>query len=167
MSTEYRSAALTAEHDTAGFDCGVPMLNTWLVEQAVRAQLAGTARTFVWVTAHQPDRVWAYYSLAPTELARDELSRRQSSGYSTIPGYLLAQLAVCTELRGRGYGAQLLVDALTRAARAAEVGGGRLVVVDAIDDVAAGFYRHHDFTPVKGNPHRLVLTMATVHHLLG
>ncbi|MGL5852398.1 MAG: GNAT family N-acetyltransferase [Phycicoccus sp.] len=166
MNPEYQSLALTAEHDTAEFDCGAPTLNAWLVEQALRAARAGTARTFVWVTAGQPDQVRAYYSLAPTELARDELSRGQSSGYSTV-GYLLARLAVSTELRGRGYGAQLLVDALTRAARAAELGGGRLVVVDALDDTAADFYRHHDFTPVKGNPHRLVLTMATIHHLLG
>ena len=111
-------------------------------------------------------RVWAYFSLAPTELARDVLSRGQSSGYTTVPGYLLARLAVHTELRGRGYGEQLLVDALSRAAIAAEAGGGRLVVVNALDEAAASFYHHYDFTPVKGNPHRLVLKMANVRKLL-
>lgn len=166
MSTEYHSVALTAQHDLAGFDCGAPTLNAWLAEHALRAQQAGTARTFVWVTPEQPDRVWAYYSLAPTEVARDHLSRRQSSGYSTVPGYLLARLAVHLELHGAGYGAELLVDALTRATRAAEVGGGRLVVVDALDDTAASFYRPHGFIPVKGNPHRLVLKIATIRHLL-
>ena len=32
----------------------------------------------------------------------------------------------------------------------------RLVVVDAVDDRAAAFYRHHGFFAVPGNPHRLV-----------
>ncbi|MGH3274332.1 MAG: GNAT family N-acetyltransferase [Streptosporangiaceae bacterium] len=166
MSTEYESVPLAAEHDVARFNCGVPSLNAWLAEQALRAQRAGTARTFVWSTTEAPRQVWAYFSLAPTELARDSLSRGQSSGYSTMPGYLLARLAVHAGLRGRGYGGQLLVDALSRAAAAAEAGGGRLVVVDALDEAAASFYRHYEFTPVKDNPRRLVLKMANVRKLL-
>ncbi len=167
MSTQYESVALSGQHDLAGFDCGVPSLNGWLVEQALRAQQAGTARTFVWVTAEVPEQVWAYFSLAPTEVSRDALTRGQSSGYGTVPGYLLARLAVHTDLRGLGYGGQVLVDALSRAASAAETGGGRLVVVDALDDAAASFYRHYDFTPVKNNPRRLVLKMANIRKLLG
>lgn len=166
MSSKYESVALTTKHDVAGFDCGVSTLNVWLSEHALRAQQAGTARTFVWVMAEAPERVWAYFSLAPTELARVELSRGQSSGYSTVPGYLLARLAVHIDLQGLGYGGQVLVDALSRAVRAAEIGGGRLVVVDALDDAAARFYQHYDFTPVKDNTHRLVLKMASVRKLL-
>lgn len=167
MSTEYESVALSGQHDVAGFECGVPSLNAWLAEHALRAQEAGTARTFVWVTAQAPEQIWAYFSLAPTELARAELSRGQSSGYSTVPGYLLARLAVHIDVRGLGYGGEVLVDALTRAASAAEASGGRLVVVDAVDDAAASFYRHYDFAPVKDNPRRLVLKMASVRDLLG
>lgn len=165
MNERYESVALALEHDVAGFDCGVAALNMWLTEQALRAQTAGTARTFVWVTAAEPRRIWAYFSLAPTELTRDTLTRGQSSGYSTVPAYLLARLAIHTDIRGTGYGEQLLVDALTRAAAAAHVGGGRLVVVDALDENAARFYRRYGFTPVKGNPHRLVLKIATIQDL--
>lgn len=167
MSAEYESVALSGHHDVASFDCGVSSLNAWLAGPALRAQQAGTARTFVWVSAKVPERVWAYFSLAPTEVARDVLSHGQSSGYTTVPAYLLARLSVHTDLRGLGYGGQVLVDALSRAASAAEAGGGRLVVVDALDDAAASFYRHYDFTPVKGNPRRLVLKMADVRKLLG
>lgn len=165
MTTEYQSVALTEEHDVTTFDCGIESLNTWLTGQALRAQHAQTARTFVWTTIDEPTCVWAYYSLAPTELARDTLSRSQSSGYNIVPAYLLARLAVHTELHGFGYGSELLVDALTRAAQAAETGGGRFVVVDALNDPAASFYQHHDFTPITGNPHRLVLKMANIHKL--
>lgn len=167
MSAEYESVALNGLHDVVGFDCGISSLNAWLAEQALHAQQAGTARTFVWVTADAPERVWAYFSLAPTEVARDVLTRGQSSGYSTVPAYLLARLAVHADLRGLGFGGQVLVDALSRAASAADAGGGRLVVVDAYDDAAASFYRHFDFRPVKGNPRRLVLKIASVRKLLG
>lgn len=166
MNPEHHSVDLSGGHEVSRFDCGVFSLNTWLAEQALRAQRAGTARTFVWVADAAPEQVRAYFSLAPTELARDVLSRGQSSGYSTVPGYLLARLAVHIDLHGLGYGSQVLVDALTRAARAAEVGGGRLIVVDALDEAAAAFYRHHDFTPVKDNPRRLVLKMADVRKFL-
>lgn len=167
MSAEFVSTALAEAHEVSTFDCGVESLNTWLAQQAHRAQQAGTARTFVWATEQDPETVWAYYSLAPTELTRESLPRSLSSGYSTVPGYLLARLAVHTNLRGLGDGSEILVDALTRAARAADAGGGRLVVVDALNDAAASFYRHHDFTPIKGNPQRLVLKMTNVRKLLG
>lgn len=166
MKPEYESVALSEAHDVSRFDCGVPSLNAWLAEDARRAQRAGTARTFVWIDRNAPGRLWTYFSLAPTELKRDVLSRGQSSGYSTVPGYRLAKLAVHTELHGLGYGGQILLDALTRAAEAAKVGGGRLVVVDAIDDRVADFYRHFDFTPVKDNPRRLVMKMASIRRLL-
>ncbi len=162
----YVSVALSATHDVAGFDCGTPSLD-WLTEQALRAQKADTARTYVWVAEKDPERVWGYFSLAPTEVVRAELTGSQASGYARVPAYLLARLAVHTDLKGFGYGGELLVDALTRIGQAAELSGGRLVVVDALDDQAASFYRHYDFTPVRDNPHRLVLKMATVRRLLG
>jgi hypothetical protein len=43
----------------------------------------------------------------------------------------------------------------------------RLIVVDAINDTAAAFYRHHGFRPVRGNSHRLVIKISTVRKALG
>lgn len=163
MNATYDSVPLNDDHDLDSFDCGNPVLNSWLANEARRAQKAGTARTWVWVTEDDPTRVCAYYSLAPTAVVRDELSRSQAAGYSgDIPGYLLAKLAVHQDLQGHGNGGNLLVDALIRAYNAADAVGGRLVVVDAIDDAAARFYERHDFVPVKGNPHRLAVKMATI-----
>lgn len=166
MTEEYVSAALTDVPAVSAFDCGVASLNDWLPSQAWRAQKAGTARTFVWTTEHDPASVWAYYSIAPTEIMRSEVTGSIAGGYSTIPAYLLARLAVSSRLRGHGYGGELLADALTRIVAAARLVGGRLIVVDAIDAGAANFYRHHHFIPVKGDPHRLVIKMATVEQYL-
>jgi GNAT superfamily N-acetyltransferase len=84
-----------------------------------------------------------------------------SGGYSRIPGYLIARLAIDASLRGRGYGAQLLLDALGRVVAASEIGGGRLIVVDAVDDDARRFYEHFHFTPVGIRERRLVMKVST------
>lgn len=164
--TVWTSAALTTAHDLARFDCGNDVLNDWLKNQAARSQQANTARTYVWTAVSDPV-VLAYYSIAPTQIVRAELSSGQAGGYSVVPAYLLARLALDRSLQGQGLGAELLVDALQMIVNAASVGGGRLIVVDAIDDVAAKFYRYHDFQPVKGNPHRLVMKISTARQALG
>jgi hypothetical protein len=49
----------------------------------------------------------------------------------------------------------------------ADRGGGRLIVVDAIDGQAAAFYRRYDFKQVKDNPRRLVLKVSTARAAIG
>jgi hypothetical protein len=63
-------------------------------------------------------------------------------------------------------GSELLVDVLERIVAAARAGGGRLIVVDAIDDEAHAFYRRHDFVPITGSM-RLYLKVATAEAVLG
>lgn len=50
--------------------------------------------------------------------------------------------------------------------RPAKVGGGRIIVMDPIDQAARDFYRHHDFVPTKGDD-RLVMKVATAEAALG
>lgn len=164
--TEWRSSPLSDAHDLTGFDCGVESLTRWLVDHAHRAHRAGTARTYVW-TAPDDDRVVAYYSIAPTQLLRQEVSGGQAGGVSVVPAYLLARLALDVSLHGRGLGGELLFDALDVLVDAADRVGGRLIVVDAIDDDAAGFYRRYGFTPVKGGTQRLVIKAETVRRSFG
>jgi GNAT superfamily N-acetyltransferase len=84
-----------------------------------------------------------------------------AGGYSRVPGYLIARLAIATTLHGQGYGEQLLLDALDKAVDASEIGGGRLIVVDAIDDDAQSFYEHYHFVPLKNRQRRLVMKVST------
>jgi predicted N-acetyltransferase YhbS len=165
MTNNWQPQVLEDEHELGAFDCGVPSLNQWLTGHARRAQAADTARTYVW--AEDSGDVVAYYSIAPTQLFRRELSSNLAGGYSVVPGYLLARLALDQSLHGQGLGSDLLVDALTTVVRASETGAGRVVVVDAIDDRAAAFYRRHDFKPVAGTANRLVMKVATARKALG
>jgi len=156
----WSSEPLGADHDLTRLRCGHDDLEEWLRDEARRAHAAGTAHTTVW-TAHDDPVVVAYYAVAPTQLARVDLPARSlSAGYSQVPGYLIARLALDRALHGQGLGTQLLLDALERIVGAAERAGGRLIAVDAIDRAAHDFYRHHDFRPIEDSS-RLVMKLAT------
>jgi GNAT superfamily N-acetyltransferase len=162
----HRITPLSDGCDLVDFSCGHPSLDTWLREHAHNATRQGT-RTYVLIDT-DADAVVGYFAIAPHLLERDEAPRRVGRGApSRIPAILLAKLALHERLHGRGLGADLLIHALTTIVVAARSAGGRLVVVDAIDDHAASFYRAHDFQPTPDDPHRLVLKLSTVAQALG
>lgn len=156
----YSSTRLTAEHETAPFDCGTESLNKWIRSQALRAERAGITATTVW-TQPGRTRVLAFHAISPTVITREALpTSGMAAGFSSVPGYLLGRLALDHQLHGNGLGSQLLLDAIEVMVEAAKRGGGRVIVVDAIDDNAVSFYEHHDFIRV-GETRRLAMKIAT------
>jgi GNAT superfamily N-acetyltransferase len=139
----WRAGPLTDRHDLSAFSCGQPELDTWLRDSARRAGQQNTARTYVW--ADDDLAVVAYYAVAPTAVRKEGLPRSASGGISLIPSYLLARLALDETLHGQGLGTFLLLDAVETICAASRIGSGRLIVVDAIDDAALGFYLAHGF----------------------
>ena len=147
------------EHRLDRFRCGNVELDSWLVAHAYNATGQGT-RTYVLVDT--AGDVVGYFAIAPHLLARDDAPRSLGRGApSQIPAVLLAKLALDDSLHGRGLGAELLVFALTTIIEAARHAGGRVIVVDAIDENAARFYAHHDFQALPGHDQRLVLKLST------
>ncbi len=148
-------------HDASGFGSGQPTLDDWLRKSARDSDGRNLTRTYVW---HRRDAiVVAYYTLMPYFIERETLSKKQARGLpDRIPCYLVARLALHRELHGNRLGSQLLASALTRAAVGSRDLGGRYVVVDAIDDAAASFYRHHGFEPIPTREDRLVLPTKTL-----
>ena len=158
--SDWVSQPLTQDHDVSQFDSGNESLDQWLQRDALRAHRAGISRTTVW-TAPGDCAVAAYHAIAPTQIARIDLpSRSLSGGYSQVPGYLIGRLALDQTHHGQGLGTQLLLDALERIVDAAARAGGRVIVVDAIDDAAHRFYLHHGFRAIQGS-NRLVMKLAT------
>jgi predicted GNAT family N-acyltransferase len=164
----FESARLGDDHTLEGFDCGKESLNTWLVRHARRADSSRVAHVYVWTPVGE-SKVCAYFAICPTEVVRkdDGVSGSLAGGYSRVPGYLIARLAIASTLHGQGYGEQLLLDALGKAVAASEIGGGRLIVVDAIDDEAQSFYEHYHFVPVTIRERRLVMKVSTAAKALG
>ena len=73
------SARIDPVHRLDQFDCGRASLNSWLRVFALRADTQGTARTLVWTHPDEPTVV-GYYSIAPTEIRREGLSRAAHGG---------------------------------------------------------------------------------------
>jgi GNAT superfamily N-acetyltransferase len=156
-------------HDVEFFDCGNDELNGWLRRAARDAAGHGT-RVFVLVDRGSGDteRIIGYFALAPHYVDRDQVSARLGRGApARIPAILLAKFAIDSSMQGQGLGSDLLIEALLITLEAARRAGGRVVVVDAIDEEAAAFYLHHDFDPLPGNPHRLLLRLSNAAKALG
>lgn len=161
----YYSHWLTTDDDLGAFDCGVETLNRWPKQHALRAQAQDVTRTFVWTEFHNP-RVVAYHSMSPTQVVRTDVTSGLAGGNAVIPAYLIGRLALDKSLHGQGLGSQLLIDALWKVCGASQYSGGRLVVVDPIDEVAAAFYARHDFQRVQGST-RMYAKIAAVRAAIG
>jgi GNAT superfamily N-acetyltransferase len=147
--------------DVDAFDSSASALDDWLKASARDSDGRNLTRTWVW---HRGDhRVVAYYALAPYFIERQSLSPKQGRGLpDRIPCFLLARLALDRTLRGQGLGSQLLASALLRIAEGASELGGRFVVVDALDESAAAFYREHGFVDIPGASGRLIMPTKAI-----
>ncbi len=156
----FRLRRLEPSDRTEHFACGHRALDEWLTRSALTVDRKDTARVLVW--ADDEHRVLAYVAVAPIQVERGTLPSRLARGNpDAIPAVLLAKLALDQRLHGRGLGKVLLHDALATLADAITRVGGRYIVVDAIDDAAAEFYRRHGFRP-SFDPHRLVVRATDV-----
>lgn len=161
--TSWRITPLAAEHDRTAFVCGRPTLDRFLKESARQNQDKGISRTFVAV-GDGSARVFGYYTLTAGQVDRDALPPKVAKKLPKhpVPVIVLGRLAVDGTVQKAGLGRQLLWDALNRSAAAAESIGVFAVVVDALDDAAAGFYRPFGFVPFPDVPLKLFLPIATV-----
>jgi GNAT superfamily N-acetyltransferase len=158
----------TKRHKTDDFDSGAPTLDRWLRAYAGQSQRGDVARTFV--TTDSMLKVVAYYTLVAGELEHAAASRPVRAGVSRhfpIPVCLIARLAVDRSWQGRGLGRDLLRDATRRALAASRQIGIRALVVDAIHEEAASFYRRHGFEPASEDGLTLMVPIAVVRLQLG
>ena len=138
-----RVERLGEAHDLSTLDCGVEALDRWLRRSARVAARAGTAATYVLCRG---ERVIGYYALAMSSVAHERAPGRLRRGMpDPLPVVLLTRLALDRREHGTALGGHLLVDALARCVRGGQQFGARAVIVDAIDDNAASFYRHFGF----------------------
>ena len=135
---------LTSKSPIAGFDCGKPSMNEWLLRHALQAQGSGSARTFV-VTDNTI--VLGYHNLVVGQVEPMEATERirKGMGQYPIPTMLLARLAVSTTAQGEGIGMGLLQDAIRRTLNVAEQAGIRALLTHPIDDDAVRFYQRFGF----------------------
>lgn len=155
---------VSAEDDLTGFDSGQPTLDAWLTARALRNEREGGSRTYV---VRDNGSVVAYYRLAAGSVEhRDMPGRIRRNMPDPIPVMLMGRLAVARSHPGMGIARGLVRDAILRTLKAAEVAGIRALLVHALDDEAAGLYRHLGFLESPVDPLVLALPVATARRAL-
>jgi GNAT superfamily N-acetyltransferase len=157
---------LAVDHDLDAFESGEPVLDEWLRERAFENARIGASKTYV-ICISAERRVVGFHALSMGQILNREATGAMRRGMPrTIPAVVLARLAVDRAWQGRGLGATLLRDAVTRAMRAAEEVSARLVVVHAISPAAEAFYRHHGFTRLPVETPTFALDLAAFRKVL-
>jgi ribosomal protein S18 acetylase RimI-like enzyme len=160
MSAPFRLKPFDATYARSAFRCGTEQLDNYLREQVSQDIRRRVAACFVALTDSQ--RIAGYYTIASSSLPLVDLPAdmaKKLPRYPTVPAVRLGRLAVDLEFQGQGLGGALLADALDRAARS-EIAAHALVV-DATNEMAAVFYRHHGFISLPDSAHILFLPLAT------
>ena len=147
----------------ADFHSGSERLDLYLREQVSQDVRRRVAACFVALTDAQS--IAGYYTLASASLRLADLPTsmsRKLPRYPTVPAVRVGRLAIAKVYQGQGLGSALLADALARTDRS-EI-AAYAAMVEAKDEVAAAFYRHHGFIPLPDLPLTLFLPLATARY---
>jgi ribosomal protein S18 acetylase RimI-like enzyme len=159
--TPFELALLSGAHDRTTFNSGSEPLDRYIREQVTQDVRRRVAACFVATTDGK--RIAGYYTLASASLLLSELPSsvgKKLPRYPTVPAVRMGRLAVDHGFKGQGLGGALLADALGRAAGSEIV--AYALMVEAKDEAAAAFYRHHGFIALPDSPTTLFLPLATV-----
>ena len=156
---------LDETHDRSGFDCGVEPLNRY-IQQIARQHIAkGISKTFVLVDERSapPKPVLGFFTISLCQVLGQQVPSKWAKKLPEhIPAMRLGRLAVAQTQHGKGMGKALLVEALHRIARVAELAGGIGLFVDAKDEAAASFYTRFGFEPTPSSPLTLFMPTETI-----
>jgi len=148
---------LRADHDLSRFDSGRPVLDDWLRQRAAKNENSGASRTYV---VCEDAHVVGYYCLATGAVAAKQAPGKVRRNMpDSIPVMIVGRLAVDARLQGQGIGKGLLKNAILRTLKAAEIAGMRAILVHALDDDAANFYRKNGFLDSPIDPSVLMLPL--------
>lgn len=151
-------------HDRDGFACGEPTLDAYLRQQAAQHHRDGISTTHVLVDVADPARILGYYSLSAAQLLLADLQdadRKRLPNYP-VPAIRMGRLAVSASEQGKGHGDYLLAHAVARCLGLRDQLGVRVLLVDALHEKAARFYRAYSFREATANSHTLYLPLGNV-----
>jgi GNAT superfamily N-acetyltransferase len=158
--------AVRQAHDRQTFSCGAEALDRYLQTQATQDVRRHIANCFV-ASPLQGSAVAGYTTLSAASIPMTGLPAEQARKLPrtpVLPAALIGRLAVDRSFQGKQLGAALLFDAIARAIRADAAVFALLV--NAKDEAAARFYRHHGFEAFSGRAARMFLTVATARRVV-
>jgi GNAT superfamily N-acetyltransferase len=146
------------KHDRAAVSCGVAALDDWFRLRAGQEEKRNVARVFV--AMDDQGRIVGFYSLNSFTLAIADLPPEHTKRlprYDAIPAALIGRLARDEKVHGEGIGELLLATAVRRVIGASRSLAVFAIVVEAMDEKAAAFYRDFGFAPFPNRPLRLFM----------
>lgn len=155
-------APLTQAHDVSRFNSGKPALDDWLRNNALESE-GRTARTYV--VCEKKLIVVGYYCISTGSVERSELPpkmKRARGLPNQVPVAIIGRLARDEAYIGKGLGKDLLQDALRRILAASQIIGVRAVLVHALDDEAAKFWKDHEFIASPIDQRTFYLPIETI-----
>ena len=159
--TRFSITSLSDEHDRSTFESASPILYRYFREQATQDVRRLVTACYV-ATPLDTVLVAGFYTLAAGSVVLSDLPEAMAKKlprYPAVPVARLGRLAVDRRFTGQQLGAALLWDAAQRALASSLAAFA--LVVDAKDDRAAAFYRHHGFIPCADQPLQLFLPLAS------
>ena len=151
---------LTARHHLEDFNSGEAVLDDWLRRRALANMAIAASRTYVLCQTGSLS-VIGFYALNMGQILNQEATGTMRRNMPRqIPAVILGRLAIDRGWQGKGLGAALLQDAVSRSARAAGEVAARLLVVHAISPTAETFYRHFGFTRLPVETPTLALDLV-------
>jgi len=161
-----RIEPITKEHIRKTFTCKKSSLADYLHRHARQNDKNNISKTFVAVGGE--NTVQGYYSLSSTSIEFEELPEdiTKNTPKYPIPAGLITKLAVDKNCEGQGLGSRLLIDALQRILITSEQLAIKVILVDAIDEEAKGYYLRFGFIELPGHTLKLFLPIETINQLL-
>jgi ribosomal protein S18 acetylase RimI-like enzyme len=157
----FRVVPLDSGHERASFCSNSEPLDRYFQQQVTQDIRRRVAACFVALSGEH--RIAGYYTLAAASVLLGELPPSAAGKlprYPSVPAIRMGRFAVDQAFRGQGLGGALLADALERVAHS-EIAAFAFIV-DAKNEAAAAFYRHHGFIGLPDTPRTLFLSLATV-----
>lgn len=159
-ASKFRVAQFDKSFDRDAFSSGSEALDRYFQQQVSQEIRRRVTACFVALTQDQV--IAGYYTIAATSVPLTGLPAdiaRKLPRYPLVPAVRMGCLAIDQRFRGLGLGSALLADALQRAILSDIAAYAMLV--DAKDEAAASFYRHHGFIALPDSPLSLFLPLAT------
>lgn len=160
-----------AQHDRAGFDCGVKRLNNFIQRSAKKQQKGDLVRVYV-ALEQGGSAVLGYHSINNYSLCGHELGSlkpKVTPPHNALPAVYLSMIAVDGSQQGKGLGSVLLDHAKQKALGVADIVGAYAMVLDVIDDdgteaasLRVAWYRKHGFTSFPSNTLKMFIPIQSI-----
>ena len=162
------------KHDRENFSCGIGQIDNYFRRTANKFAKADNVRLYVMT---EPEgTVIGFHAINAHSVSYEALPKKYSRtrpSHGDIPAAYISMIGRDRRYHGKGYGSDLLVDALKRIARAADEIGIAVVMLDVFDcgdpertGRRKALYEGFGFRPLPCNEFRMFLPLTTVRDLL-